>query len=509
MSIQWPERPLPFTAALGAVYHRLVAGDLDVPCDPEVALAFTDDFAQLLPPEDATAVRRSLEELLAGNPDSRTIATFLCGLGGRAKAMDLTELFFRSDPRSPRRHCGDFIDAVNDDGDGRRRAVFVATLPYFVILRESLYLRRNGWRTYLVSMLDLPSDLKALFERHFDGIVDGCNSGRLVRGIVRQLTPDLFHVQCWMRAYALGGLVLGNRGATPTVCEFYDVTSIYGERDVLAGLWGAEAVDFDLAMERHVLHAADGVVHRFPPAIVERWRARQGAMPPDVEMQAYPCEEFVAYDDDKPSRRDGRIRLVYAGGLVPQDEHHPPSLFPEASQPQTFRSLCEQGFALDVLHNPHRPPQPGDPVFAPFFAIAAEHPHFRLRPGVPIDQLAGATAQADYGLILCDMDLSNVVVGRETMEGGVGTKLFAYLEAGLPVLVNAEYTEMARIVTEHGIGLPVHSREIGTLARTLEGFDYDTATANVRRFNREHGMHREICRLMALYDQITQPATAT
>lgn len=501
----WGDRPGAWTPGVNEAYRKvfgLETGATKDPAQVDAAALVTvaDDLAQLLSPADAAALRRRVEALVDGPWDADAVLRELAGFREIAGARGLLSGFFRCDTRSPHRDFGDLIDEINHRRDGARTVVFLATTPYFVISREALHLRRNGFRVYLICAAFLPPTIKAFFEGVFDKVADGCDSGRILRGLVRRLQPDLFHVQCWMLSYVLGGLVLRNRGRTPVICEFYDVTSIYGDRKVLSELWGEERIDLDLAMERLILEQADGIVHRFPPGEVEDWRRRAGGMPPDIEMHSYVCPDYIRYRDDKPSRRDGVVRLIYAGGLVPQTPEHPPTIYAEANQPQTFRMLLEQGLALEVRHSPYRPIAEGDPLYQAFVDLEREYASYRLHDGVPPDKLPGVIAGYDFGLILCDMDLSVLRLNASQMRGGFGTKLFTYLEAGLPVIVNAEYDEMSRMVKEWGVGLAVYSSEIPTLAQRLKTFDYDQAVANIRRLNDEFGMDKQIDRLIALYE---------
>lgn len=499
--LDWPTRPAPVTPALIQTYQAVCALRRDGPCDPEAARAIVDDVMQLLPEAAADAVQQRYLALTAEGAPPAALMGFLCDLAEEARAIGLTEYFFRPDFRRADDTGAGFIEAVNRRVPGKRTVVFVAVEPYFVILREAMHLRRNGYRAFLLCVSPLQASMRELFGAHFDGVIEGLNSGPLVRDIVQRLQPDLFHVQIWMFKAVLGALVLRNRGGTPTVCEFYDVTSLYGARDVLASLWGAARTDHDLALERLLVTQADGIVHRFPPHVVDRWRRFHGSLAPDVRMMPYPCPEFSA-PPRTGARRSGPYRLCYAGSLVPQNASHPVELYSHASQPETFRCLVEQGLEVEVLCNPMAPIAEGDPNFASLFQLRDAGTGFRLRAGVPPDKLSEALADVDFGLILCLVDFDRLLVGRGTIEGGVGTKLFAYLEAGLPVIVNAEYEEMARMVTEHGIGLAVHSRDIPHLAERLKDFDYAEGVAAVRRFVEANGMPRQIARLVGLYERI-------
>ncbi len=170
--------------------------------------------------------------------------------------------------------------------------------------------------------------------------------------------------------------------------------------------------------------------------------------------------------------------------------------------PKAFRSLLSQGLAIDVLHDPNSPLDEADPRIGAYMDLARDFPRFRFKKGVPPDRLAQASSVYDYGLLLFDYDASGVRISESQRKGVVATKIFTYFEAGLPVLVNAEYEEMARIVTENGLGLAIHSRDLDRVAAKLSLFDYEKSVQNIHAFNERHGMDKEIGRLVDFYAQL-------
>jgi hypothetical protein len=486
-------------------YRSEVCSETFVYRDAISAVTFAMDFTRVLPANQAQDYAGRLSAFLRTSPSDEQILHYAASVADTAKQAGLADLFRRNEERLFGPVFAGFSDAIDQArSDGWRTVVFIAHRPYFVILREAIYLRRNGFAVFLVTMQGIPDALRRPFTDHFDGVLELRSGIQVLKSLIGHLKPDVFHVQCWMLNYWLGRMVIEHKGDAAVVCEFYDVTSIYAERENLCLAWPSGKIDLDLAMEKYLLEHADGIVHRFPENSVRLWAERQGVMPPNIEMQNYVCPEFAVYDGPRSPRDDGALRLVYGGGLIPQDGNHPPALFPEAHQPYTFRTIVDQNLALDVFHEPNRLKIGQDPLMEPYVQLAGRNPRFRLLDGLPPDRVQPVFNTYDFGLILCHMDPAELRVRDELMGGVVGTKLFTYLEAGLPVVVNAEYREMARIVTENGLGLAVSSSEIGHLETLLRRFDRKAALLNIRRFTEEHCMPRQIMRLIGLYDQISR-----
>ncbi len=471
-------------------------------CDVKAAKAFVLDLAEMAPPAEKAVLVENFLPAFDISTDPSRMKGVLDALVGMAERGGFKDAFTNHDARVIERHYADFTAMANGREKNGPRVVFLAHAPYFLILREAIHLKRFGYRVFLVSLGEISAPLRPLFEDHFDAVADLQGNYRLLRALLAKLEPDVFHVQCWMWFTILGRMAIEAKGSAAVICEFYDVTSVYADRDVLATNWPPGVIDFEFAMEDYVLHHGDGVITRFPDFVIGEWRDRFGAMPPHLRMQAYPCPEFIAYGDEKLSAGDGVTRLVYAGSVIPLDARNPPALFPETGMPRAFRSLLEQGLAIDVLHDPNSPLDEADPRIGAYMDLARAFPLFRFKKGVPPDRLAEASSVYDYGLLLFDYDASVVRIRESQRRGVVATKIFTYLEAGLPVLVNAEYEEMARIVSENGLGLAIHSRDLDRVADKLSLFDYEKSVQNIHAFNERHGMDKEIGRLVDFYGRL-------
>jgi hypothetical protein len=477
-------------------------------CSAALAGKFLADVTAQLPGADADTVSRNFGPLLQGSAGPEAARMALRELAALVNETGQVTLFAEHDGRVIDTLFPGFIADINEK-QGGRSVVFVAHAPYFVILREAMYLRRKGYRVYLLSLGEVAEGLRELFQEHFDKVIDARGNYRLLRAILARLEPDIFHVQCWMWFGILGRMAIEAKKDAAVVCEFYDITSVYAAKEDLSPTWPPGVVEFEFAMERHIAQRADAVITRFPDWLVEEWGRSMGALPRYISMQAWPCAEFISYGKNKFSEKSGVTRLVYAGGLVPENERNPAKLFPETNMDKAFRALLGQGLAIDVMHDPNAVKGIDDAFYARYSRLAEEYPLFRFRKGVPPDTLSAALNGYDYGILLTEFDEDVVRIGADQRKGVMATKIFAYLEAGLPVLVNAEYEEMARVVTENGIGLAIHTRELGNVAAILSKFDYRKAVTNIKSFNKIHSMENEIGRLIELYDTVASGRSKT
>ncbi|OHC75283.1 MAG: hypothetical protein A3G18_02600 [Rhodospirillales bacterium RIFCSPLOWO2_12_FULL_58_28] len=485
----------------GVVTHSAAiakAGTIPPLANLNHAILIADEFSRHAPPEIAIKVAGALKQATTNPQTVIDIARYILAF---AAEHNMTAFYDAYTDKYYQRYLAlrleQFAATVNDAHALKASAgtiVFVANTAFMLIAREALYLRRNGFKVFLVLVGGIPDNLARLFRICFDDILEYVGNPEFLRRAIMALEPDIFHVQCWMWSYHVARMICESKRNAKCVCEFYDITSIYAARNELAAVWSPKIVDLDIACEKWLFQHADAIVHRFPePVIAELY----GAEPLQLEMQMYPCPEYVSYNNEKLSSEDGILRMVYAGGLVPKTDAHPESLFPERNHAEAFRKLLEQGFGIDIFMSPFRSLQ--ESGLDALHELTREFPLFRMLPGEAPDKLAGIISAYDFGLILTDMDISKNRNTVHQLKSAAGTKLFIYAEAGIPVIVNAEYEYMTSIVERHGIGFGLPSQDIATAGPRIRAFDRAEAQENIRRFNSENGMDTHIHRLISLY----------
>ncbi|MGB0670893.1 MAG: hypothetical protein ACPGNT_05310, partial [Rhodospirillales bacterium] len=325
-----------------------------VRCSSAESIGFVQEVAAALDPERARHMLGNFTRFLSTSPSAgqvwqaaERISQLVAREGGAALVQGYNQAITAQETEP-------FIAAVNSHGAGGKCVVFVARVAYYMVLREALHLREQGFSTYLISVEAIGDHIRDLAEQAFDGTIHTRGSYGQLADLVQRIDPMVFHVQCWMWTYGMARLVLESRKTAAVVCEFYDISSAFAPRDALLSNWPQETIDLDLAIERYLMHEADGIIYRFAPWVLDELKDRHGAIPEALRMQSYPSRGSLQYCSDKPSQKDGVIRLVYAGGLIPRDEHNPPELFSLYYLLEAFQSLVAQGFAVDLLHDPFR-----------------------------------------------------------------------------------------------------------------------------------------------------------
>lgn len=389
---------------------------------------------------------------------------------------------------------------------------FVAAKAYFNQLRMSVALRRRGWRTVAIM-------LEGAAAAHQHGFFDAVVTTRLpvlLDGWSRG-APTLVHTQGWLFRYHVPVLLEAYKPpGSRQVVEYMDLHRFMFPLDALATalphmkiVWGEDCEHehrTQLACEQYLAEHADAVVFPGDWDAHRRAFALGSARAERAEtFLSYPLRDFFAPPPAVERATAARPRLVFAGGVPVSSPRRAPAIFADAQLLGIVEPIARSGLALDVYNNPLIAPVDAYAEHYPeHLALAARHPNYRFLPGAMPWDLAQRLAEYDYGLML--YDCSGVVIGEEHFRRLVPTKLFLYLEAGLPVLVSRRWTAVVEIVEAYGCGAVIDDDARGRLPEILAGLD----AARLRRGAleaRDHlAMDRQIDRLLALYAKAATPS---
>jgi hypothetical protein len=507
MAFRYPPSP-PLTAdEVEMMYRALVAEHRILPVNQGIIDGFVEEICSLLPPDNAAKIRSVFDKHQQTSKGKLDVAPLMDRVCNQLEPAGAGPVIRRHAIRAKTevfRIAQEMQQALAGAESGIR-VVFIATKPYFQVLREARALRENGVSCGLLCLDPIAPAMRSGFEDAFDSIIDGVRNPTVMAELVANLDVEIFHVQCWMWSYYLARLTIERKRKARVVCEVYDFTSVYAPRDILVRNWQREIVDTDIAMEQYLCTRSDAVVHRYHPDIDDELRERHGGLVRTLYTQPWPLPGVTPVNPPKLSDEDGILRMVYAGGVLEHDAT-PPELFPIRTMPRTFRSFLEQGFHIDLLHDPHRPidATEGTRVYR---ELAEEFPGFRILDGVPPDRLPETLSAYDFGVVVTHIDRDVLKVGPGLMRGAVGTKLFGYIEAGIPSIVCKEYEYTAWFVENFGLGVALATEELESCGDKLRALDRKQIAENILAFNRDHNMSAEIAGLLDLYrDLLGKPA---
>jgi len=166
------------------------------------------------------------------------------------------------------------------------------------------------------------------------------------------------------------------------------------------------------------------------------------------------------------------------------------------------QDLLVQDFDVTIFNNPKMSLSDNYKYFyADYLRLQQAHANFHFAPGRLPWEITPLLAEYDWGLMIYYFD---VLVGNDHFQHIMPTKIFMYLEAGLPVLVSAELAAASRFVKEYNVGLVIEREQIKSLHEMMESVDYRLLRDNVLEVRRRMSLQNRLPELMALYNSAGQ-----
>ncbi|MBB6252268.1 hypothetical protein [Nitrospirillum iridis] len=307
-------------------------------------------------------------------------------------------------------------------------------------------------------------------------MVDLRESVAALKRLVQRLRPRTIYVRTIIYKNFLLPLLKHWSPGSVVVGEPYDFTILWSEVD-LGLLFGLDAQSI------RMLRLGEQLAGCMLDLIVSK---RDGAGWRDLgtawarpSLQYFPAVKRPSGPSPAPGSAGD---LVYAG------------FFPAASFLKTFRSgynfvpllaeVCRQGGLRGDLYNSGHMPGAGDAVFAEY--MAGLPAPVRYHPRQPYDEMLRLLGGSRYGW-LCDH--------RDRFQGdrevGVCNRWTGYVSAGLPTLIDRDWTLMATLTHAYSAGLVVHDLTPAAILAQLRAADWPALQAGTLRLRDHLERHNE------------------
>jgi len=390
-----------------------------------------------------------------------------------------------------------FIRLVNS-ADNEKVILFVCRHPTHDFLKASdLFRQKGGYKT---ALLMLHPTLRPVMEEHFDAVwvyptfYDLC-------AVLTLLNPWLIHAQGSSSFYPFPVLAKTMTNA-PVVSQVMDVPSLikptkkhYEDRG------GTSELVLDKFLESYPYSYTDGVtIFNYPTSATEQLRARLSAPAPTIEFHNYPSKQDCIHPKKRQLSDDG-IHIVYAGVVEPSTL--PKAHFGDLQFHRLIQIITSQGLHFHLYPSPQYDPSSLRKYLREYVEMDANNPLFHYHDPVPPGRTAKELSQYHYASLMYTLEdiqeFDFVHLYKEA--GGFGSKVFTYIEAGLPIIVNSYASGSARMVREYENGLVIEENQLNQLSDILASQDYDELTDGVARVQESLSLENQAVRLQNLYEK--------
>jgi glycosyltransferase involved in cell wall biosynthesis len=404
----------------------------------------------------------------------------------------------RPDTRGSMLNRRDFIRSVND-AENEKVILFVARHPTHDFLKASDYLRRQG--TYKTAILMFHPTLRPVMEEHFDAVwvypsfYDLC-------AVLIKLHPWLIHAQGSSSFYPFPVLAKSMTDA-PVISQVMDVPSnAKPTQKHYADRGGSTEYALDDFMQTYPYDHTDGVtIFNYQMSITDRLISGIAVPSPIIEFHNYPSTTESIPPKTRQLKNEG-IHIVYAGAVEPSTlprEHYADLQFHNL-----IRKITSQGLHFHLYPSPQYEASSLRRYLHEYIEIERVNSLFHYHDPVPPGQTAAELSQYHYGSLLYmleDIDEFDFVRMYEEA-GGIGSKFFTYLEAGLPMIVSSHSTAPARIVQRYKNGIVIEESQLNQLSDNLASQDYEQMNSGVTQAQKSLSLENHAVRLQELYEKI-------
>lgn len=384
--------------------------------------------------------------------------------------------------------------------------VFAAKKVYFNQLRFSKALRDNGYKTVAVVF-------DSTMTKHQCGFFDEIIYTDLLSFLLYLNSTQkslLLHTQGWLFRYHIPVIIdIYKNRFCKQITEIMDSQAFYLPQstvrkipDIMRLAWGDMAIEnhrLQLACESYIVHHSDGVIFNGDDSYRDRLvkNDSKNLKNKHLAFPALPLKDFFHVSTVNNQNK----RLVFLGGIPPASPNRPRELFGDAQIYGLVEKLVSKNCYLDIYNNPLIADERDYARLYPeFIRLATATERFNFMAGDLPQFITKKISKYDIGLMIYDFYGS--YAGELHFKHLIPTKLFSYLEAGLPVLVSDRFKAVCDIVKEYRIGVIVSQREIDLIPEIIDMIDIAELKRNVLVAREELQMHNNIHKLTGFYQQV-------
>lgn len=377
----------------------------------------------------------------------------------------------------------------------KKKILYICYSPTFNLVRQSIYLRKTGeYETVLITETPWLGDFT---EKYFDAIYvyDSCYT---LAKILKEVKPYLIHVLgsiCTSEYFSVLAKLLSK---SLVVSEFYDVVSLCVSKEDAREIWEKANVELAFFSERFAFKRSDGFILGYSPEALEILKNRYDTKIPMLEFHSYVCDKFTNDNNGKYSDLDGKIHIVYGGFVAPSSS--PEKFFGDTQFYRLIEKITKEGIYFDIFLTPQYNALRVNRLFGNYMLMAKKNPFFNFKRGLSPNETPGEFSKFDFGAMIYLFDRGTLL--EEHNRTRLPTKVFTYMEAGLPILISEEFQYVAKLVKEHEIGIVVSQNDLDNLPDVINSYDIGKLRANVKKAQKELSMDKHIGRLITFYEQV-------
>lgn len=313
--------------------------------------------------------------------------------------------------------------------------------------------------------------------------------------IARRVPFDLIHAV--VGTHAPGPFAeLVNTSQSPVVTDYYDFRQLMFDRDAdMKRYFGIADLQTEKKEWRQIFVKSGGIVHIDSSEIIERLAECYDHTPKKLAFGSYICRSFSNSVKTAP-QEGGPLpkKIVFTGGL--QNNRYSHGYIQHSSIIKIAEQLADLGFEFTIINASDR----DGTGFDNYLKQSERIPGFHYRTAVSGNRLSHHLQEYDLGWNV--LDFENGSESAYYYKTLMSSKLFDYLQAGLPVVVSDVTAHVTDFVRDNGIGIVVNYKNLNDLATIVAHTNWQRIHENIRIAQNKYSMEVNLPRLFSFYNQV-------
>jgi Flp pilus assembly protein TadD len=365
-----------------------------------------------------------------------------------------------------------------------RLAVFVGNWPRSRHAKIAYGLRSAGWQTVLLCQDTFGSDMTPYFDE-----IKYYKDEWQALALAATYSPRVFHAfSIWSDKTSVA-MVKHKPGKV--VYDYYDIVE------------GIQTAEHEVPAQRYCIENADGLCCR---DLRPRWVSRASGYQLPAHRILFPDYCWDRPDDHgaiEPEPESDGLHVVSCGSFAIEKLGQADGGFLAIAE-----RLAEQEIHFHIYPTPLQS-LVGDlqfeDIFSDYIALSRRTPFFHFHRPLPERDLMRELPRYHLGVAVSHALIYGEPLKRyapEQLRCCVSARIFDYLDAGLPILMNKALSFQFFLMSRHGVGIDATADLLAHAAERLKPFVSPEFKAKARQARSAYGVRRQIGRLIKLYEAL-------
>ena len=358
---------------------------------------------------------------------------------------------------------------------------FISDRPNYFFLRLALELKKKRIKTVLISRWGPFNYEKKFFSKIF--LYDHFEDLKLLSN----LQNKVFYIQQWpgynfLPLYCKHIFNKNNK----LICNINDLTKItYKNIEVYTkGNYLKDEIKKDIKYEKKVLETFNFITHfykdhkifnKYSNKIKKKIRNFK-----IIYFPCYPCRSF--FYTKKRILNPKKIHLVYIGNCPTSSKGNSDTFLDK-----TIDRITKNKIKLTYLNNPQNYYKKNNYVLN---ELSKDNAYFNFKKGFLPWELKSISQVFTFGIM--PFYFSNNY-SPELMKGPISTKIFTYIEQGLPIIVTNKMRSISDFVNYYKVGIVLNNiKDIKNIKNLIINSDYDQLTKNVINYRNQFSINKQL-----------------